>query len=154
MIRNPEILIFDEATNALDSISEAAVQRAIDEIARDHTVIIVAHRLSTIVNADKIIVLGGGRILEEGKHEEDGDDGEPYDGDGVGEIPEPLADGSCRRGLSLTEGSRHGSDDSTKELVSHTRLGIRGNAAVFIHRRWARVVGRQGVGPASVAVVQ
>ena len=70
MIRDPEILIFDEATNALDNISEAAVQRAIDEIAEDHTVIVIAHRLSTIVNADKIIVLGNGRVLEEGTHRE------------------------------------------------------------------------------------
>jgi len=70
MIREPEVLIFDEATNALDNISEAAVQNAIDEISKDHTVIIIAHRLSTIVNADKIIVLGDGRILEEGTHKE------------------------------------------------------------------------------------
>jgi len=70
MIRKPEIFIFDEATNALDTISEAAVQKAIDEISRDHTVIIVAHRLSTISKASKIIVLGEGRILEEGTHEE------------------------------------------------------------------------------------
>ncbi len=70
MIRKPEVLIFDEATNALDNISEAAVQKAIDEISKDHTVIIVAHRLSTIANADKIIVLEDGRILEEGTHKE------------------------------------------------------------------------------------
>lgn len=70
MIRNPEILIFDEATNALDNISEAAVQKAIDEIARDHTVIVIAHRLSTIVNADKIVVLGDGQVLEEGTHKQ------------------------------------------------------------------------------------
>jgi ABC-type multidrug transport system fused ATPase/permease subunit len=70
MIRQPEVLIFDEATNNLDSISEAAVQKAIDEIARDHTVIIIAHRLSTVVNADKLIVLGDGRVLEEGTHRE------------------------------------------------------------------------------------
>jgi len=70
MIRQPEVLIFDEATNNLDNISEAAVQKAIDEIARDHTVIIIAHRLSTVVNADKLIVLGDGRILEEGTHRE------------------------------------------------------------------------------------
>ena len=70
MIREPEILIFDEATNALDNISELAVQKAIDKISKDHTVIIIAHRLSTIVGADKIIVLGDGRVLEEGTHEE------------------------------------------------------------------------------------
>jgi ABC-type multidrug transport system fused ATPase/permease subunit len=70
MIRQPEVLIFDEATNNLDSISEAAVQKAIDEIARDHTVIIIAHRLSTVVNADKLVVLGDGRVLEEGAHRE------------------------------------------------------------------------------------
>ncbi len=70
MIRKPEVLIFDEATNNLDNISEAAVQKAIDEIARDHTVIIIAHRLSTVVNADKLIVLGDGRVLEEGTHQE------------------------------------------------------------------------------------
>lgn len=70
MVRNPELLIFDEATNALDNISEAAVQKAIDEISKDHTVIVIAHRLSTVVNADKIIVLGDGRVMEEGTHQE------------------------------------------------------------------------------------
>ena len=70
MVRQPDILIFDEATNALDSVSEAAVQKAIDEISKDHTVIIVAHRLSTIDNADKIIVMARGRVAEEGTHGE------------------------------------------------------------------------------------
>jgi len=70
MVRNPEILIFDEATNALDSISEAAVQKAIDEISKDHTVIVIAHRLSTVVNADRIVVLGDRGVMEEGTHEE------------------------------------------------------------------------------------
>lgn len=70
MIRRPDILIFDEATNALDSVSEAAVQKAIDDISRDHTVIIIAHRLSTIVNAGKIIVMLRGKVAEEGTHDE------------------------------------------------------------------------------------
>jgi ABC-type multidrug transport system fused ATPase/permease subunit len=68
MIRQPDILIFDEATNALDSVSEAAVQKAIDDIAKDHTVIVIAHRISTIVNADKIIVMARGSVVEEGTH--------------------------------------------------------------------------------------
>ena len=70
MVRKPDILIFDEATNNLDNISEAAVQSAIEEIARDHTVIIIAHRLSTIDKADKILVLENGRIAEQGTHME------------------------------------------------------------------------------------
>ncbi|MBI4596078.1 MAG: ATP-binding cassette domain-containing protein, partial [Candidatus Tectomicrobia bacterium] len=78
MIRDPEILIFDEATNALDNISEAAVQKAIEEISKDHTVIVIAHRLSTIINADKIVVLGDGQVLEEGIHQELIAKGGPY----------------------------------------------------------------------------
>ena len=70
MIMKPEILIFDEATNNLDNISEVAVQRAIEDISKDHTVIIIAHRLSTVENADKIIMLDKGRIAEQGSHQE------------------------------------------------------------------------------------
>ena len=70
MIREPEILIFDEATNNLDNISELAVQKAIEEISKNHTVILVARRLSTIENADKIVIIDKGRIAEQGSHKE------------------------------------------------------------------------------------
>ncbi|MBN2240383.1 MAG: ABC transporter ATP-binding protein [Dehalococcoidales bacterium] len=70
MIRDPEILIFDEATNNLDNISEMAVQKAIEEISKQHTVILVAHRLSTIENADKIVLIEKGAVKEEGTHTE------------------------------------------------------------------------------------
>lgn len=70
VIKKPEVLIFDEATNALDNISEVLVQNAIDRIAEDHTVIIIAHRLSTIANADEILVLEDGRVVEQGTHDE------------------------------------------------------------------------------------
>lgn len=70
MIRHPEILILDEATSALDNISETAVQNAIDNVAKACTTVVIAHRLTTIRNADNIIVLVNGEILEEGTHGE------------------------------------------------------------------------------------
>ena len=70
MIRRPEFLILDEATSALDNISEAAVQKAIDQVAKECTTLVIAHRLTTIRNADKIVVIEKGRIVEEGIHEE------------------------------------------------------------------------------------
>ena len=63
-------MILDEATSALDNVSEVLVQEAIKEVSKDRTVIIVAHRLSTIINADKIVVLENGRVTEEGTHRE------------------------------------------------------------------------------------
>ena len=70
MIRKPEILILDEATSALDNVSEVLVQEAIEKVSVDRTVIVVAHRLSTVINADKIVVLADGHVKEEGTHEE------------------------------------------------------------------------------------
>lgn len=68
LLRDPEVLIFDEATSALDTQSEALIQDAIAAISRDRTVIVIAHRLSTVVQADKIVVLECGRVVEEGTH--------------------------------------------------------------------------------------
>lgn len=70
MVKNPELLIFDEATSALDNESEKIVQQAIDHALEDRTALVVAHRLSTIRNADKIIVLERGKAVESGTHEE------------------------------------------------------------------------------------
>ncbi len=70
VLNDPEILIFDEATSFLDTESEQGVQRAIESVARNRTVILIAHRLSTVRHADRIVVLEHGSIVEEGRHEE------------------------------------------------------------------------------------
>ena len=68
ILKNPRILIFDEATSALDSKSEKAIQEELARIAANRTTLVIAHRLSTVVDADRILVMEGGRIVEQGTH--------------------------------------------------------------------------------------
>ncbi len=70
LLKNPPILILDEATSALDSRTEAAIQTTLEAIERGRTTIVIAHRLSTVVNADSIVVLDGGQVAEQGTHAE------------------------------------------------------------------------------------
>jgi ATP-binding cassette subfamily B protein len=69
VMKDPPILILDEATSAVDNETEAAIQRSMERIAQDRTTIVIAHRLSTIRGADRILVLDGGRVVEQGEHE-------------------------------------------------------------------------------------
>ena len=70
ILKNPAMLIFDEATSALDSHSEKAIQGELRSIAQNRTTLVIAHRLSTVVDADQILVMGQGRIIERGTHGE------------------------------------------------------------------------------------
>ena len=70
LIRDPRVIILDEATSALDVVSEALVQQALERLAVGRTTLIVAHRLSTIRKADRIVVLRSGSIIELGTHDE------------------------------------------------------------------------------------
>lgn len=69
-LQNPKILILDEATSALDSVSEALIQKSLENLSEGRTVLTIAHRLSTIRNAEKIIVVGNASILEQGSYDE------------------------------------------------------------------------------------
>ena len=69
-LKNPSLLILDEATSALDNITEVQIQKALEELSEGRTVIVVAHRLSTVKNADKIVVIDKTGIVEQGSHQE------------------------------------------------------------------------------------
>lgn len=66
VLRNPQVLILDEASSALDAESEQAVQKALDELMQERTALLIAHRLSTVQQADEILVMQEGKIVERG----------------------------------------------------------------------------------------
>jgi energy-coupling factor transporter ATP-binding protein EcfA2 len=68
ILKRPRIMVFDEATSSLDSHTEQAIQQTLAEVAEDHTTLVIAHRLSTVVDADRILVMDAGRIIEQGEH--------------------------------------------------------------------------------------
>jgi ATP-binding cassette subfamily B protein len=70
LVREAPILLLDEATSALDAENEHLVQRALDEAMKGHTTLVIAHRLATVLKADRIIVMDEGRVVEQGSHDE------------------------------------------------------------------------------------
>jgi ATP-binding cassette, subfamily B, bacterial len=70
LLKNPAIMILDEATSHLDNENEAAVQAALEEALQGRTALVIAHRLSTVRHADRIVVLDEGRLVEQGTHDE------------------------------------------------------------------------------------
>ena len=95
VLRNPAVLVLDEATSALDTRTERAVQAALDRLAGGRTTIAIAHRLSTVRDADQVVVLDGGRVVERGTHDELVELGGRYAalvaGAGSGDDPDLLA---------------------------------------------------------------
>jgi len=69
ILKDSSIILLDEATSSLDSESESVIQKAIENLTKNKTTIIIAHRLSTVMNCDKILVFENGKIVEEGRHE-------------------------------------------------------------------------------------
>ena len=70
LLKNSKIILFDEATSALDNENQRKIKQAIDNLVKDHTIIIVAHRLSTIIDADIIYLIEDGKLIDEGTHNE------------------------------------------------------------------------------------
>ncbi|MFZ9703805.1 MAG: ATP-binding cassette domain-containing protein, partial [Bacilli bacterium] len=70
ILRDPTIMILDEATSSIDTETEALIQKAVNQILKGRTSIVIAHRLSTIVDADRILVMASGKIIEDGNHRE------------------------------------------------------------------------------------
>ena len=69
ILKDAPVLVLDEATAAVDNDTEAAIQRSLERITRDRTTVVIAHRLSTVRHADRIVVMDSGRIVEQGTHE-------------------------------------------------------------------------------------
>ena len=78
ILKDYRIILFDEATSALDNVTQAKIQKAIEQIGEDRTIILIAHRLSTVIHADRILYMDDGKILAEGTHEELLKSCEPY----------------------------------------------------------------------------
>ena len=70
ILKGPQIMLFDEATSALDTDTESAIQESLEQVAAQRTTLVIAHRLSTVVNADEILVLDRGHVVERGTHAE------------------------------------------------------------------------------------
>ena len=68
LLKNSKVILFDEATSALDNQSQGKIKKVIDNLKRTHTIVIVAHRLSTVVDCDKIVVIDKNRVIAEGNH--------------------------------------------------------------------------------------
>jgi ATP-binding cassette subfamily B protein len=122
VVKNAPILILDEATSSLDSITEQAIQETLDEVMKGKTVIVVAHRLSTIAHLDRILVFDHGRIVEDGSHAEllarNGAYHQLWSRQAGGFV---LDDGAADRGTTVAEEELVDAQEMPEEVIGHDR---------------------------------
>ncbi|HEY0145640.1 MAG TPA: ABC transporter ATP-binding protein/permease [Methylovirgula sp.] len=120
ILKAPPILVLDEATSALDSFTEGEIQDALDRVSRGRTTLVIAHRLSTVVNADQILVLDQGRIVERGSHTVLLEKNGVYAAMWNRQNEVRRAEEVLRRAAAEEQGATHPAEDDTAELVGRS----------------------------------
>jgi ATP-binding cassette subfamily B protein len=132
ILKDAPILILDEATSSLDSITERAIQETLDQVMKGKTVIVVAHRLSTISHLDRILVFDAGRIVEDGPHAEllarRGAYWALWSMQADGFLPESLGDYAIAQGIDSQANSEAGSDAEDRADHSGESAGARSDS--------------------------
>ncbi|KAF2718515.1 ABC transporter [Polychaeton citri CBS 116435] len=134
IISDPKILLLDEATSSLDTESERLVQEALNEAAKNRTTIVVAHRLSTIKGADSIAVVSGGKVIEQGRHEELLALGGAYknlvEAQSLNSLQDGTADSQGAKKVTLPDESleRKGKSDFEKQMLTLQRTATRSSS--------------------------
>ena len=120
ILKAPPILVLDEATSALDSFTEGEIQDALDRVSRGRTTLVIAHRLSTVVNADQILVLDQGRIVERGSHTVLLEKNGVYAAMWNRQNEVRRAEEVLRRAAAEEQGAMRPAEDDTAELVGRS----------------------------------